>query len=100
MIRPTHREPVLTAFKTSIFPFRSEGGLALSQAVLQKAHLMKSGKRKVTLLSHLTGVLMPGKMTLLLGPPGGGMYTPLLICDRLSAARQQDLLWTYHCESL
>ncbi|KAK9797350.1 hypothetical protein WJX73_000657 [Symbiochloris irregularis] len=47
------------------------------EGVLLKLHLLKSSKRKVTLLSHLNGVLMPGKMTLLLGPPGGGKSTLL-----------------------
>eukprot|EP00891_Asterochloris_glomerata_P005171 jgi/Astpho2/5171/Aster-04755 len=44
---------------------------------LQKVHLWKTKKTKFTILDNLSGILHPGRFTLLLGPPGAGKSTLL-----------------------
>ena len=53
-------------------------GAALSlQGKLQKVHLWKTNKTKFTILDNMSGILHPGRFTLLLGPPGAGKSTLL-----------------------
>ena len=47
------------------------------QGALQRVRLMPSTKRRVTILHGLSGVLRPGRLTLLLGPPSSGKTTLL-----------------------
>lgn len=47
------------------------------QGNLQKVHLWKTNKTKFTILDNLSGILHPGRFTLLLGPPGAGKSTLL-----------------------
>ena len=47
------------------------------QGNLQKVHLWKTKKTKFTILDNLSGILHPGRFTLLLGPPGAGKSTLL-----------------------
>lgn len=44
----------------------------LLQDLLTSAGILKSSKHHLTILKGLTGVLKPGRLTLLLGPPGSG----------------------------
>ena len=48
-----------------------------AQGALQRLRLMPSTKRRVTILHGLSGVLRPGRLTLLLGPPSSGKTTLL-----------------------
>ena len=57
-------------------PSRLSCGVTL-QGVLQRVRLMPSTKRRVTILHGLSGVLRPGRLTLLLGPPSSGKTTLL-----------------------
>jgi ABC-type multidrug transport system ATPase subunit len=47
------------------------------QGVLQRLRLMPSTKRRITILHSMRGVLKPGRLTLLLGPPSSGKTTLL-----------------------
>ncbi|KAK9806328.1 hypothetical protein WJX72_010375 [[Myrmecia] bisecta] len=42
------------------------------EGCLQQLRLMRRSKRAVTILDGVSGILKPGRLTLLLGPPGGG----------------------------
>lgn len=42
------------------------------QDLLTSAGILKSSKHHLTILKGVTGVLKPGRLTLLLGPPGSG----------------------------
>ncbi|PKA51611.1 Putative pleiotropic drug resistance protein 7 [Apostasia shenzhenica] len=46
--------------------------------VLSSLHIVPSGKRPISILHDITGVVRPCRMTLLLGPPGSGKTTLLL----------------------
>ena len=45
--------------------------------ILQPLHLMRSQKQPFTILDKVSGVLKPGRFTLLLGPPSAGKSTLL-----------------------
>ena len=42
------------------------------QSVVGLTGLLKNQKRKFVVLDNVSGVIKPGRMTLLLGPPGAG----------------------------
>lgn len=46
--------------------------------VLSALHIVPSGKRPISILSDISGIVRPCRMTLLLGPPGSGKTTLLL----------------------
>ncbi|KAH9331698.1 hypothetical protein KI387_003806, partial [Taxus chinensis] len=48
------------------------------EGVLQLLHLYKGNKTAMTILRNSSGVVKPGRMTLLLGPPASGKTTLLL----------------------
>ncbi|KAH9331695.1 hypothetical protein KI387_003803 [Taxus chinensis] len=48
------------------------------EGVLRSLHLYKGNKTTMTILNNVSGVLKPGRMTLLLGPPASGKTTLLL----------------------
>lgn len=43
--------------------------------LLSAIHLSSGGKEPLSILNNVSGVLKPGKFTLLLGPPAGGKTT-------------------------
>ena len=47
------------------------------QYVLQKLYILRPDKRKLVILDNMSGVLKPGRTTLLLGPPASGKTTLL-----------------------
>ena len=49
----------------------------LQDNILQPLHLMRSQKQPFTILDDVSGVLKPGRFTLLLGPPSAGKSTLL-----------------------
>ncbi|XP_072991802.1 ABC transporter G family member 39 [Typha latifolia] len=46
--------------------------------VLSYLHIVPSGKRSISILHDISGIIRPCRMTLLLGPPGSGKTTLLL----------------------
>ncbi|XP_072978501.1 ABC transporter G family member 39 [Typha angustifolia] len=46
--------------------------------VLSYLHIVPSGKRPISILHDISGIIRPCRMTLLLGPPGSGKTTLLL----------------------
>ncbi|KAJ0960089.1 hypothetical protein J5N97_000148 [Dioscorea zingiberensis] len=47
-------------------------------ALLSSLHIVPSGKRPISILHDITGIIKPCRMTLLLGPPGSGKTSLLL----------------------
>ena len=47
------------------------------QYVLKKLHLLKVDTAQLVILNRISGVLKPGRLTLLLGPPSSGKSTLL-----------------------
>ncbi|WVZ77394.1 hypothetical protein U9M48_025264 [Paspalum notatum var. saurae] len=60
----------------------------ISQDALSAMHIVPSGKRPISILHDINGIIRPGRMSLLLGPPGSGkqVYFWLL----LALARKLD----------
>ncbi|XP_074572219.1 ABC transporter G family member 39-like [Curcuma longa] len=46
--------------------------------VLSYLHIVPTGKRQISILHDISGIIRPCRMTLLLGPPGSGKTTMLL----------------------
>ena len=57
-------------------PFRHDVSCYLQNLFLRAAFL-RPEKRKMAVLNNLSGVVRPGRMTLLLGPPAAGKSTLL-----------------------
>ena len=63
------------------------------QYVLQKAYILRPDKRRLVILDKISGVLKPGRLTLLLGPPSSGKSTLL---KALSGTLQHSGLKVYY----
>ncbi|CAL4924482.1 unnamed protein product [Urochloa decumbens] len=50
----------------------------VAERLLITCHLLHPNKRKLTILDDVSGIVRPGRMTLLLGPPSSGKSTLLL----------------------
>ena len=57
--------------------------------MLRKAHILPPRKRRLVILDKLSGTLMPGRLTLLLGPPSSGK--PILLKALCGALQNSDL---------
>ncbi|KAL4180885.1 hypothetical protein AMTRI_Chr12g234600 [Amborella trichopoda] len=63
--------------------------------------LLKSKKKPVTILKGITSVIKPGRMTLLLGPPGAGQTTLLLaLAGKLDKSLKVSSKVTYNGHSM
>ncbi|GLJ44148.1 hypothetical protein SUGI_0920890 [Cryptomeria japonica] len=71
------------------------------QAVLRFLRIFPSGKRKLSILSDVSGIIKPCRMTLLLGPPSSGKTTLLLaLAGRLDSELQVSGRVTYNGHDL
>ncbi|KAK1434085.1 hypothetical protein QVD17_11003 [Tagetes erecta] len=52
--------------------------IELVEGLLNVFHLLRNTKKHITILDDVSGVIKPGRMTLLLGPPSSGKTTLLL----------------------
>ncbi|XP_030526427.1 pleiotropic drug resistance protein 1-like isoform X1 [Rhodamnia argentea] len=50
----------------------------IADGILNLLHILPSGKKHLTILQDVSGIIKPGRMTLLLGPPSSGKTTLLL----------------------
>uniref|UniRef100_A0A2N9FTW1 ABC transporter domain-containing protein n=1 Tax=Fagus sylvatica TaxID=28930 RepID=A0A2N9FTW1_FAGSY len=51
--------------------------LNLTEGIAKCLHIVRSRKEKFSILRNVSGIIKPGRLTLLLGPPGSGMSTLL-----------------------
>ncbi|KAK9816709.1 hypothetical protein WJX72_004056 [[Myrmecia] bisecta] len=59
------------------------------EGAIQKVGLLRGQKRPFTILKNVSGVLKPGRLTLLLGPPGSGKSTFLkALAGQLQGSKQ------------
>ncbi|CAH1425585.1 unnamed protein product [Lactuca virosa] len=61
------------------------------EAFLNIFHLLPNRKKHITILEDLSGIIKPGRMTLLLGPPSSGKTTLLLA---LAGKLSKELAWS------
>uniref|UniRef100_A0A0E0IQF1 ABC transporter domain-containing protein n=1 Tax=Oryza nivara TaxID=4536 RepID=A0A0E0IQF1_ORYNI len=58
----------------------------IAERILISSHLLRPDKHKLVILDDVSGVIKPGRMTLLLGPPASGKSTLLLaLADKLDS---------------
>ncbi|XVE88990.1 hypothetical protein DITRI_Ditri19aG0114000 [Diplodiscus trichospermus] len=78
--------PTVLNFTTSIF-----------EGFLNDMGILPSRKKKLTILKDINGIIKPGRMTLLLGPPSSGKTTLLLaLAGKLDAALKCSGTVTYN----
>ncbi|KAG5404800.1 hypothetical protein IGI04_010919 [Brassica rapa subsp. trilocularis] len=70
------------------------------ERVLSSLRIMKTRKHKLTILKDISGIIKPGRMTLLLGPPGSGKSNLLLaLAGKLDQTLKKTGNITYNGES-
>ncbi|GFS40976.1 pleiotropic drug resistance 4 [Actinidia rufa] len=73
----------------------------MTEALLRKLHIYPGGRRKLTILDDISGIIRPSRLTLLLGPPSSGKTTLLLaLAGRLGTDLQMSGTVTYNGHSL
>ncbi|XP_066345250.1 ABC transporter G family member 51 isoform X1 [Miscanthus floridulus] len=73
----------------------------IAERLLICCHLLRPKKTKLTILDDVSGVLKPGRMTLLLGPPSSGKSTLLLaLAGKLDPQLKKSGEVTYNGTSL
>ncbi|CAH1425576.1 unnamed protein product [Lactuca virosa] len=73
----------------------------IAEAFLSFLHLIRNTKRHITILDDVSGIIKPGRMTLLLGPPSSGKTTLLLaLAGSLSKELQSTGKVTYNGHEL
>lgn len=74
-----------------------ELGSVLVQGFLSSLHILPSGKRPISILHDISGIIKPCRMTLLLGPPGSGKTTLLLaLAGKLDSSLKVEGTVTYN----
>ncbi|KAK8595090.1 hypothetical protein V6N13_015999 [Hibiscus sabdariffa] len=82
--------PTVLNFTTSIF-----------EGFLNYIGILSSRKKKLTILNDVSGIIKPGRMTLLLGPPSSGKTTLLLaLAGKLDPALKCSGTVTYNGHSM
>ncbi|KAL6844555.1 hypothetical protein ACP4OV_026228, partial [Aristida adscensionis] len=73
----------------------------VTERFLIASHILRPNKHKLTILDDVSGVLKPGRMTLLLGPPASGKTTLLLaLAGKLDPKLKRSGQVTYNGTSL
>ncbi|KAJ1295672.1 hypothetical protein BS78_01G240500 [Paspalum vaginatum] len=73
----------------------------IAERLLISCHVLRPNKRKLTILDDVSGVVKPGRMTLLLGPPSSGKSTLLLaLAGKLDPQLKKSGQVTYNGTSL
>ncbi|XP_020113539.1 ABC transporter G family member 51 [Ananas comosus] len=71
------------------------------EQLLASLHILRSNKHTLTILDSVSGVVRPGRMTLLLGPPASGKSTLLLaLAGKLDPKLKQSGQVTYNGRAL
>ncbi|CAK9172271.1 unnamed protein product [Ilex paraguariensis] len=73
----------------------------MTEALLRQLRIYHVQRRKLTILDHISGIIRPSRLTLLLGPPSSGKTTLLLaLAGRLGSDLQMSGKITYNGHSL
>ncbi|CAI0473623.1 unnamed protein product [Linum tenue] len=70
--------PTYDRLRKGILASASKKELSEIDTILDGLHLLPNRKKHLTILSDVSGVVKPGRLTLLLGPPSSGKTTLLL----------------------
>ncbi|KAH6783734.1 pleiotropic drug resistance 4 [Perilla frutescens var. hirtella] len=73
----------------------------MAEAFLRQLRVFSGGRRKLSILNDINGIIRPSRLTLLLGPPSSGKTTFLLaLAGRLAPSLQMSGKVTYNGHSL
>ncbi|XP_073289703.1 ABC transporter G family member 32-like [Primulina huaijiensis] len=73
----------------------------MTEALFRQLRIYSGKKRKLTILDDVSGIIRPGRLTLLLGPPSSGKTTLLLaLAGRLNSDLQMSGKVTYNGHGL
>ena len=90
------RQALLMGWDLSLLVAPDAGALtsSLLQDLLAKLHIKTRKKHDFTILSDLSGTIPPGRICLLLGPPGSGKTSLLeALAGKLDGGARKVLLW-------